>query len=418
MQKSITSSCKKRNGNTVCIVAICTRLLPRFLFSRTHRAQRSSALRFSPTHRAPLAPASDLATAYLTSLHVLRRVSKATRAKNTLQADHHAALVVRTEQLLSLSQYTPALRFSVFGLTALLAHLHLPSPPHRRGLCASYAVLLTPNAAKYTECYSPYRTRYALPTARALIYRPLTASCQAPEATRRTTTIMEGTDNEEEGRGSGSENAQGAISLLLAGEESSADNESHLQVPLLLNDNPWLPNFDNGIAVAPNERDRVYTFLSSSRVPDLRALAKLFKLGTVGNKRNLICKVLMFLYKVERNGGQNWPAVVAAKYVDWIKSPPQLNKVFYMCPEERQITSGQPESLGRRTSERSGSGLDVSISSDPRFTLDEFARLCAILFRNEEARAALLKTGEDLTRAELDRRESRDMLNQFLMMLL
>ena len=97
-------------------------------FSRTHRAPRSSALRFlvltelralrrflcSPTHRAPLAPASVLATAYLTSLHVLRRVSKATRAKNTLHADHHAALVVRTEQLLSLSQYTPALRFSVF----------------------------------------------------------------------------------------------------------------------------------------------------------------------------------------------------------------------------------------------------------------------------------------------------------------
>lgn len=83
-----------------------------------------------------------------------------------------------------------------------------------------------------------------------------------------------------------------------------------------VNANAWLPSFRNGIAPVPNDKDNVHNFLSSSLVPDLGAIAKRFMIGAVGNKRTLVFKVLMFLYKSERHGGRNWPELEGAKYVD------------------------------------------------------------------------------------------------------
>lgn len=53
--------------------------------------------------------------------------------------------------------------------------------------------------------------------------------------------------------------------------------------------------------------------------------------------------------------------------------------------------------------------MDVSESAGAVFTPDEFASLCTILFRNEEARAALLRSSEYRTGAKLDRREWQDL---------
>lgn len=173
--------------------------------------------------------------------------------------------------------------------------------------------------------------------------------------------------------GSGSDNGESASGLQSAGVRKSSAG---------------------AIDLDPNDMDRVYNFLPSSLVPDLSVIAKLFKLGTVSNKGTVICKVLMILYESERNGGRNWPELVGAKHVDWMKSLVKLSKTFYLCPEEIKLTSGQPESLERRAADRAAPFLDVSASDGARFNLDELARLCAILFRNAETTAALLKSGE------------------------
>lgn len=85
--------------------------------------------------------------------------------------------------------------------------------------------------------------------------------------------------------------------------------------------------------------------------------------------------------------------------MDRMRSPIQLSKSFYLCPEEGKSYLG---SLNHSGDGRQTGGLEVWMFLHllvPYSLFKKFERLCAILFRNEEARAALLKCRMDLTQA-------------------
>jgi hypothetical protein len=160
-------------------------------------------------------------------------------------------------------------------------------------------------------------------------------------------------------------------------------------------------------------RDRAYSFCKTTTVANLRKIAKVVNAPTQGAKASLSTVVfseawmrVAALPVAERLA--EWHRCCGGdglRYRDWLESPRVQTMTWWRAPSEDLLAQYCPVRAKKLSQTK-------MVSECPRserpLTVSEFARLACILTENEGAKRALLDSMIDLTRAQLDRSESRD----------
>jgi hypothetical protein len=160
-------------------------------------------------------------------------------------------------------------------------------------------------------------------------------------------------------------------------------------------------------------RDRIYNFCRTTTVANLRKMAKAVCAPTQGAKAALATSVFAEAWKRIRAVSEGdriaeWlrccPCGDGSSYRDWLESPRLQTMTWWRAPSDELLVHHNPARLKQSTS----TTRDANESEDGPLSVNEFARLACILTQHEEARRALLDSQLNLTRAQLDRSERRD----------
>jgi hypothetical protein len=162
-------------------------------------------------------------------------------------------------------------------------------------------------------------------------------------------------------------------------------------------------------------RDILYSFLVSRTVSQLKGTngpLKKHKIAQGGSKQMLVSSLLRAVSKrVQNSGGKlNFDSGVvftSGAAHEWLRSDARsVIGSLLVAPTDEDLETYRPES-GMSAGGRRGSGAELTVSAPP-FTVDEFSRLMALLVDDEDIKAALMQSGQDLTRKDLERRVGRD----------
>lgn len=152
----------------------------------------------------------------------------------------------------------------------------------------------------------------------------------------------------------------------------------------------------------PSIRDKVWTFLSSCSVPRLRTICKIEGIVQRARKKQdvmmrVLKKVCDFgvqtsLWETHSTESERTVTESEQMFHEWAAA--NSNRVrWIMAPEITPTFNDE---------------FSDSPTNSTNFTIHEFARLIILLSSNNELRTALLNSGNELTRDQLDRRVSRD----------
>jgi hypothetical protein len=104
-------------------------------------------------------------------------------------------------------------------------------------------------------------------------------------------------------------------------------------------------------------------------------------------------------------GTAQWNDLFAPEYALWVADPVTIStQIFYSAPPDAELLKFRPEPTLPRCASTTGTREE----REPSFSVNKFARLCAILYRDTTVRPSLIRSGLNLTRAQLDREETRD----------
>lgn len=151
----------------------------------------------------------------------------------------------------------------------------------------------------------------------------------------------------------------------------------------------------------PCERDKVWTFLTACSVLDIRAFCKEQNVKHVGNKLPL-SKRLFAKLCANRAVGTAWTSAIiedvsnanagCLKYGNW-KSEQNSRVLWKVAPNPSTISETPPV---------------LTQPGSRMFTVDEFGRLIVLLATDDTLRQALIASGREMSRDQLDQRISRD----------
>jgi hypothetical protein len=116
-----------------------------------------------------------------------------------------------------------------------------------------------------------------------------------------------------------------------------------------------------------------------------------------GNKRTLICLLLMSASQRVVGGTALWKDIFSPDFAAWVSDPVTI-----------AIQTDADLHMFRPAPTRCASAIGAGDEREPSFSVNEFARLCAILYCDNTVRSSLIRSGLNLTRAQLDRGETRD----------
>ena len=194
-----------------------------------------------------------------------------------------------------------------------------------------------------------------------------------------------------------------------------------------------------------NEKSGVYTFLYRMSVKDLRKLSKCMKLRQQGNKGELVARILVSV-DIRLAGGESLSRIMelydsTARYGSWVQHQRALDErvpqYWSVAPSLQQLLSklgnreveqfkkrklavlrtredpdaivGAPQQALQTARPSSRNLQEVrNAVSNINFSISEFARLCIIIRDDEDAKAALFATGQELTRSQMDAGFSRE----------
>ena len=161
--------------------------------------------------------------------------------------------------------------------------------------------------------------------------------------------------------------------------------------------NPWHRDYTAKMCGlhAPSIRDRVYTFLLSSSLNELRKMCRETRAKQAGVKNAVICHLLIKGKTVVSDGTVEWNEFFNGRLGKFWSNPAKISTPIRFAPSDNDIVAFAAESTER-------------VKRTAAIATHEFARLVGILIDNEEARTGLLQSGIDLTRVEQQRRSDRD----------
>jgi hypothetical protein len=144
----------------------------------------------------------------------------------------------------------------------------------------------------------------------------------------------------------------------------------------------------------PSEADRFFTFLSTRTVSQLRARLRDHGQPQKGDNGTLALRTFV---KVSADVGSSgdWLRMGGATYSEWVSSPEVRLATWKSAP-----CAAEQAGIVLRGNESSPNATVFSIV--------DFARLCMLLTQDEEVRCALIASGKNLSRTELDAGARRD----------
>jgi hypothetical protein len=161
-------------------------------------------------------------------------------------------------------------------------------------------------------------------------------------------------------------------------------------------------------------RDLTFSFLLSARVSSLKGPLKLHRLRQDVCKQGMVCMLMRTVSKAVAAGGGAvlFDDGLVFKKGDaqrWLDGK-QGEFALFKAPTDKVLENYYPHISERGATKRktAGSGFDRTSAAAASFTSNEFARIFGLLTGNEAIRIALLRSGLDLTRSELDKVTSRD----------
>jgi hypothetical protein len=155
-------------------------------------------------------------------------------------------------------------------------------------------------------------------------------------------------------------------------------------------------------------RDMLYSFLYGARVSALKGPSgplKQHKLPQSLNKQAMVSALLHVVSKAVADGGgsvgfDDGVVFSAGDANRWLNSPARPRLSLFEAPTDALLEKFTPvTSRGKKRK---------SAQPSAAFSVNEFARVVALLITNHDVRRALLRSGLDLTRGELDRGVGRD----------
>jgi hypothetical protein len=182
--------------------------------------------------------------------------------------------------------------------------------------------------------------------------------------------------------------------------EREADPFSKDYKQTLILDEPTLSQF--------TPRDILYSFLYGARVSALKGPSgplKQHKFPQNLNQQAFVSGLLPVVSKAvaEGEGSVGLDDCVVFSTGDatrWLNSPSRPRLILYEAPPDVLLEIFIPITFRRNNRKRA--------QPSAAFSVNEFARVVAVLITNHEIRRALLRSGLDLTRGELDRGVGRD----------
>lgn len=194
-----------------------------------------------------------------------------------------------------------------------------------------------------------------------------------------------------------------------------------------------------------DEQAGMFTFLLRMSVRELRKLLKSMKLKQQGNKGELMSRILVSA-DIRLAAGETIAQIMTshqstARYQSWVQHQRALDErtpqYWAVCPSLQQLLlklgHREAEEFRKRkatllrsrevpgaTTEAGNQAMSTSrpVARNQRdantpvetfnFSISEFARLCIIIRDDEDAKAALLATGQELTRSQMDAGFSRE----------
>jgi hypothetical protein len=116
-----------------------------------------------------------------------------------------------------------------------------------------------------------------------------------------------------------------------------------------------------------------------------------------GKRRTLICLLLLPDSQRVVAGTAQWKDLFSPKFAAWVSDPVTItSQNFYSAPTDAELLMFRPDPT--RCESATGTGEE----SEPSFSVNEFARLCAILYRDNTVGSSLIRSGLNLTRAQLE----------------
>lgn len=150
------------------------------------------------------------------------------------------------------------------------------------------------------------------------------------------------------------------------------------------------------IVLDPSESDLFFNFLHSRTVSQLRARLKYLTQLQHGRKADLALRMFAAVWR-KKNEGEKWLEEGGAEYKSWIGDPARKLSTWKRAPGSDVIS---------KVDLRANEGKSVATP----FTAAYFFRLCVFLTQDESVRSALLASGQNLTRRDLDVGRHRDAL--------
>ena len=194
-------------------------------------------------------------------------------------------------------------------------------------------------------------------------------------------------------------------------------------------------------ALQANDPTGAYNFLLRCSVKDLRKLSKDMNLKQAGKKDVLVARIFISIDVQVSSGKSLFETMsshhLTAKFESWLEHQRTLDErsptywaAMPSIPDmldrlearEAQTFRRRTLDVGRTQEGEPGNGANreanrqeiepmvSSITESTNFSISEFARLCIILRDDEDAKAALIGTGQELTRSQIDAGFSRDSL--------
>jgi hypothetical protein len=156
-----------------------------------------------------------------------------------------------------------------------------------------------------------------------------------------------------------------------------------------------------GAFESPSERDKAFTFLQCANISQLTAACKLWRTGSYGRKEAIVIRLFSAIENsVPENG-----SILAA--LEQPKDRPIITRSKLTITEflREQEIAGNPKYVPWRRAPSKASSIIASSSGPP---LAEFARLLGILTNLPAVKTAIIDSGLERTRAQLDARIPRD----------
>lgn len=164
---------------------------------------------------------------------------------------------------------------------------------------------------------------------------------------------------------------------------------------------PWLKEYvpEHHVLTTPASRDYLYTWLLHCGVRTLTGLARKVNVKNTGWKNTLVCRLLMHSDARVRDSSATYDSVFGDEYTEFWRSPRNQAATVYIAPSSEIV---------RDTASVEGKRGRAAKKVEQPMSTSEFARLMGVLIEDDDARAALIASGQDLTREQQQRREGRD----------